>query len=259
MRLLSESLRQGLRTLVRRVGRKLLGITSLDDDTESSDLARWGWLDTIGIGTLVDVGANTGQTVEWFHRLRPESPVYCFEPLPDCFAKLLSALADNPQAKAFNVALGETEGERTFYRSRFSPSSSLLPMGTLHKELFPETSEGSLETVAVRRLDSYLDEIAISGGLLIKIDVQGAEAQVLRGGHQLLALADAVVAEVCLLPLYEGQSTFPEILSLLDESDFAFMGLLDQYLRPSDSLPVYCDALFIKRDALRRSGALRAL
>lgn len=213
---------------------------------------RWRWLETLGIGTLIDVGANTGQFAQQFREIRPDSLIYSFEPLRDCFEELQRTMENAPGFTAFNVALGESDGEVAFFRSEFSPSSSLLPMGESHKELFPFTRDISPQTVTLRRLDSYIDEITVHGGLLIKIDVQGAEGQVLKGGRQVLSSADAVLAEVGYLSLYKGQATIQEISGLLADCGFAFMGIVDQYLRPDDSLPVYGDALFVSRTALER-------
>ena len=223
---------------------------------EATRLARerWRLLETLGIGTLVGIGANTWQFARHFLSLRPGCLVYSFEPLRDCFDELQRVMADTPGFTAFNVALGESDGEAEFFRSEFSPSSSLLRMGESHKELFPFTREVSTKTVTIMRLDSYLDDITVRGELLVKIDVQGAEAQVLRGGRRLLLSADAVLAEVGYFQLYDGQATIQEISGLLGESDFVFMGIVDQYLRPADSLPVYGDALFVRLTAIRRTG-----
>jgi FkbM family methyltransferase len=219
---------------------------------------RWGWLETLGIGTLIDVGANTGQFALLFRDVRPGCLIYSFEPLRDCFEQLQQNMRDTPGFAAFNVALGEQDGESEFFRSGSSPSSSLLPMSRLHKELFPSTRDVTPESVTVRRLDTFVDDVPIRGGLLIKIDVQGAETQVLKGGRLLLSRADAVLAEVSYLSLYEGQATFEEILGLLSGLEFQFVGMVDQYLRRTDSLPVFGDALFIKRAALEQCEASSA-
>ena len=209
---------------VYNVARERQRVVQRSDDT-------WLWLATLGIGTLVDVGANRGQFARDFIRRRPGSLVYSFEPLEDSFEALQAEMAGVPGFVAFNVALGDCEGEVDFYRSQFSPSSSLLPMGQAHKDLFPFTREIAFEKVHLRRLDSYAGEIAISGGLLIKIDVQGAEARVLRGGRSLLDRADAVIAEVGYLALYDGQATIGDILGVLAEHGLAFMGFVDQCVR----------------------------
>ena len=215
---------------------------------------RWRWLDTLDLGTLIDVGANTGQFARHFRHLRPECLVYSFEPLRDCFDELRRSMADVPGFTAFNVALGESDEETEFFRSAYSESSSLLRMGEPHKQLFPYTRDITTETVKLRRLDSYFDQITVRGGLMIKIDVQGAEARVLRGGRRVLSKADAVVAEVGYLPLYVGQATLRELAELLDDCGLTFMGTIDQNLRPGDSLPMYGDALFVRRATLQRLG-----
>ena len=91
----------------------------------------------LDVGTLVDAGANTGQFARHFLQQRAGSPAYSFQPLEDCFQELQRGMAGVPGFTAFNVALADSEGEVDFYRSKSSPSSSLLPMGRAHKELFP--------------------------------------------------------------------------------------------------------------------------
>lgn len=251
-----------LRNIVWRVfqllGYNVASIAKQQAEAKRLSTDRWRWLETLGIGTLVDVGANTGQFAQQFLGVRPDSLIYSFEPLTDCFEELQRTIAGTPGFTAYNVALGESDGEAVFFRSGYSPSSSLLRMGEPHKGLFPYTRDIASQTVTLRRLDSYLDEITIRGGLLVKIDVQGAEAQVLKGGREVLSSADAVLAEVGYFPLYNGQSTIQEISGLLDEYGFTFMGMVDQYLRPSDSLPVYGDALFVSRAALERFAQVSA-
>jgi len=237
-----------------RAGYSVTSIATQQAEAKRLSLDRWRWLETLGIGTLVDVGANTGQFAQHFREIRPDSLIYSFEPLRDCFDELQKTMASMPGFTAFNVALGESDGEAVFFRSEFSPSSSLLSMGESHKELFPFTRVVTPQTVTLRRLDSYLDEITVRGGLFVKIDVQGAEAQVLGGGRRVLSGAVAVLAEVGYFSLYKGQTTLQEISGFLDDCGFAFMGMVDQYLRPSDSLPVYGDALFVRRASLERCG-----
>jgi len=62
--------------------------------------------------------------------------------------------------------------------------------------------------VTTRRLDD-LPEIAALD--MLKIDVQGAEVSVFKGGRERLSRAVAVHTEVCFLSLYKGQPLFGEI------------------------------------------------
>jgi FkbM family methyltransferase len=250
---LGSRLRREVRRLFQLAGYDVASIAKQNEEAQRIARQSWRWLDTLGIGTLIDIGANTGQFARLFLDVRPGCLVYSFEPLRDCYEELQQAMAAQTGFTAFNVALGEADGVATFFRSQFSPSSSLLAMGEQHKLLFPYTRNVTPEMVTVRRLDSFIHELAINGGLLVKIDVQGAEAQIIEGGRIFLSQAAAVLAEVGYLPLYEGQATPRELLGLLDDLGFAFVGVVDQYSRPSDSLPVYGDALFVRRSALAQT------
>jgi len=243
------------RAIHRLLGAGGYGLTNIAKQRAAAaqrDRDTWRWLETLGIGTLIDVGANAGQFARHFRDTRPDCLIYSFEPLRDCFDELQRTMADTLGFTAFNVALGESDGEVVFFRSESSASSSLLRMGESHKELFPFTRDITPQTVTLRRLDSYLDEITVRGGLLIKIDVQGAELEVLRGAQRFLEVANAVIAEVGYLPLYEGQGTLMEMANLLQARGLSFMGIVDQYSRPGDSLPVYGDALFARLSVLQQ-------
>lgn len=244
-----DALKQVVQRGLRQAGYQLVRTATPADATAPPAPTPWSWLATLDIGTLVDVGANTGQFARHFRDLLPDCLVYSFEPLRECFEELERTMR-GPGFTAFNVALGESDGEATILRSEFSPSSSLLEMETAHKELYPFSAATSPETVALRRLDAYLDDIAIRGNLLVKIDVQGAEAQVVNGGRRLISRADAVIAEVGYLPLYRGQATIQQIAGLLHECGLGFMGIIDQIVRSSDSLPIYGDALFVRPSAV---------
>ena len=247
---LARSLKRRVRGLLNAAGYTIPCIAKKRHLAVRRTREEWRWLATLDIRTLVDVGANTGQFALRYLQQRPESLVYCFEPLEDCFLELRRQMAGVRGFTAFNVALGDSEGEADFYRSEFSPSSSLLPMAQTHKELYPFTSGITFETATVRKLDSYRDNITIRGGLLIKIDVQGAEARVLRGGPSLLDRADAVIVEVGYVGLYEGQAAIEDIITVLADHGLRFMGFVDQGVRPSDSLPVYGDVLFVRPESL---------
>jgi hypothetical protein len=81
--------------------------------------------------------------------------------------------------------------------------------------------------------------------ILLKLDVQGFEDRVLRGAGRMLALCKAVVLEVCLDPLYEGQADFHGLAQLLHEAGFRYAGNLDQAYG-EDGRVVFLDAVFVK-------------
>ena len=204
------------------------------------------WLLNAGIETIFDIGANTGQFAMAIHELLPKAYIYAFEPLPDCFAELQTAMSGVQTFRAFNTALAERNGEAEFHRSAWSPSSSLLPMQQLHKQNFPFTAEESRETVKVRRLDDCARELTIEDAILLKLDVQGAEDKVIGGGKELIRRAKVLIIETSMESLYEGQALFGDILKLLQGLGFRYKGALSQAFSPLDGSVLYADSIFIR-------------
>ncbi len=128
-----------------------------------------------------------------------------------------------------------------------SPSSSLLPTTERSHIDFPMTREQMEITVAVRRLDDVFEDsaLAIEDGFLLKLDVQGFEAAVLRGAPRTLQRAGACVVEVCLDKLYDGQSDFVEVAELATAGGMRYAGNLSQ-VYGNDGHVAYLDALFVR-------------
>jgi len=204
------------------------------------------WLTTAGINTAIDVGGHTGQFASALRALLPNAWIYSFEPLPDCHAVLSRRLERTGNFKAFQVALGESPGHATLWRSSFSESSSILPMSDLHKTAFPWSARNVPVDVKIETLDVFLPEMELRPNVLLKLDVQGFEAKVLRGALQVLERVAYVLAEVSFQPLYEGQASFGEICGFLDTKGFSYAGTLDQMQSPVDGSILQADVLFTR-------------
>ena len=204
------------------------------------------WLVDAGIQTIFDVGANTGQFARAIHELLPKAYIYSFEPLADCFNELQRGMSGVKTFRAFNTALAERAGEAEFYRSAWSPSSSLLPMQQLHKQNFPFTAGQSKETVKVRKLDDCAEELAIEKEILVKIDVQGTEDKVIAGGQLLLQRAKVLIVEMSIESLYEGQPLFADIFEVLGGLGFRYKGSLSQAFSTLDGSVLYADSIFVR-------------
>jgi len=206
---------------------------------------RDAWLDALEIGTVLDIGANEGQSALEFASRLPGIRIISFEPLTDCFAKLSSLRDVLPDFEAHNIALSDVSGAAPIHRSSFSPSSSLLPMGDLHKQSFPWTADTTVEHVRTERLDDL--ELDARGNLLVKLDVQGFEDRVIAGGRQTIGSARAVIIEVTFKPgLYDGQASFQNVYRALTALGFEYAGNLWTVMDPTDGAPLQGDALFTR-------------
>jgi len=204
------------------------------------------WIQDYGIHTILDVGAHTGESALQFHSIFPHAKIYSFEPIPECFRLLESRTQSIPNHFRFNFAIGDTNGTLDIQKSQYSPSSSLLKMGDLHKSAYPFSSEHSSEKVEIRTLDELQKEIEHEKLVLLKIDTQGYEKHVLLGATETLKNVDIIIVETSFEELYESQPRFPEIYQMLQEKGFEYKGSWDQFCSPKNGRPLQQDGIFIR-------------
>jgi FkbM family methyltransferase len=239
---------------VKRAIKKLLSLAGLDLRRFDPAEGNFGWLEPFSIRSVIDVGANAGLFAAEFRRALPEANLYAFEPLADRCELMRRRFAKDPRFEAFCCALGDADSVVSMHRSEFSFSSSLLPMGQLHKDLFPHTRNCRPETVTVRTLDGAMAGRDLAENLLVKIDVQGTEDRVIRGGLRTVARAAVVITETSFVELYEGQSLFGVVYDLLRDLGFQYAGAWGPQRRNrADGRVLQSDSIFIRPD-LRRAG-----
>ncbi|MGC8888263.1 MAG: FkbM family methyltransferase [Verrucomicrobiia bacterium] len=85
------------------------------------------------------MGANEGQFAGYISKIFSEANIFCFEPLPEAFKELSKwAESKNGKVKAFNLALGDYEGEiEMLQHTEHSPSSSILKTTKVCETLYP--------------------------------------------------------------------------------------------------------------------------
>lgn len=205
------------------------------------------WLRRAGVRTVLDVGANTGQFASAIAAVLPHATIYAFEPLPDCYEALCRRMRRaGARFEGRRIAIGETSGVVTFHRSRFTESSSVLPMDRLHRELFPWTAQTTTLDVEMTTLDDAIPAPRLVPEVLLKVDVQGFENSVLRGAERTLGRVRYVITEVSFEPLYEGQGSVADTYALLSRHGFRLKGVLEQLCCPTDDRVLQADLLFVR-------------
>lgn len=205
-------------------------------------------LNQIPFNIIIDVGANKGQFANSFSIFFPEAMIFSFEPLEEPF-KYLSRLAKKtPNITPVNAAIGDTDDELEMnWHTNHSASSSLLNTTDIVENHYPETKNQSKINVPVKKLDTAINELNISlkKPILIKLDVQGYENRVIIGGQNTFKLADAVIMEVMLKTLYEGQANFMELCSMMNNLGLKYAGNLHQVYSGNGEV-LYIDAVFVR-------------
>jgi hypothetical protein len=121
-------------------------------------------------------------------------------------------------------ALGSQDTSSLFYVTERSDSSSLLHPGDAQERAYGSRVAGEMK-VEVRRLDHVMTAAQIERPALMKLDVQGAELDVLEGAGALLQDIDYLYLEGSFVELYEGQALITDIVTFLGRHGFAFRGV----------------------------------
>jgi FkbM family methyltransferase len=172
--------------------------------------------------TVVDGGAHLGlYTVLGARGVGPAGRVLAFEPDP----YNLRALEANTRGLANVVlspkALAEAPGQETFHRSS----------GTIGSSLLPRDSDISAEATQLTSIDEELRGAELRG-LVVKLNVEGAEPRVLEGARETLARCADATLFVEISPDLLGERA-AELVSQLEELGFDVfrINLADQSLR----------------------------
>lgn len=188
---------------------------------------------------LIDIGANDGAYGGFLQKQFGASIVHAFEPLPQHAADLLGrGFVVHP------VALADQAGEAEFYVNGYGPASSLLPLTELCAREYPQTAQATTSKVRVTRLDDELPDPPSKS--LVKIDAQGYELQIIRGGQRVLAAAQIILIEMTFQLLYEGQALFNGVHAELDALDFEMTGFLSQSTGRTSSRPLFAHCVYEK-------------
>jgi FkbM family methyltransferase len=196
--------------------------------------------------TVLDIGANNGQFAEDIFRAFPGVTVYSFEPITECYERLLLMREQQPTLRPIQLALSDRDGEMDFWLSRFRDSSSIQEMMPTHTEAWPHTEIEAKIRVPIARLDSIAAKLDLKPPIFAKLDVQGHELAVINGGRATLSLCQRVMLECNFAPLYKGQPSFNQLYDELHALGFLFDGFISALRHPQTLEQLSSDALFYK-------------
>ena len=197
--------------------------------------------------TILDIGANKGQTARKYRSIFRTAEIYCFEPFPDSIAELQKQFSDDRKIHIVPKAVAQEKGTATFYVNEFDATNSLLPRPTSDRRYYPK-SAGPKDTIEVEviNLDEFLMASNISMVDILKFDIQGGELNALHGAESLLRAGrtSLIYTEIMFIPHYEGAPLFHEIWSFLSKCGYSLFDIYDLH-RARNGQIRYGDALFV--------------
>jgi hypothetical protein len=84
---------------------------------------------------------------------------------------------------------------------------------------------------------------------LLKLDVQGFELEILKGGESLLSGAEVILTEVNFLDIHQNVPLAADIVYWLNERNFVIYDICGMGRRPLDGALWQADFLFVKKDS----------
>lgn len=192
--------------------------------------------------TVVDVGVGYGTPELW--EAFPDARLLLVEPIPDRFGGAL------PQrAELVTAAAGANAGSTAITVHRAPEMSSVLGPWTGDRD-------GERREVPVVRLDDELRARGLPGPYLLKVDVEGAELDVLDGAAETLAETEAVLLEVRLFELVPGAAQLHDVVPYMKERGFVAYDLFGGAIRLSDGALAVTNLAFVREDGrFRRDHA----
>lgn len=158
--------------------------------------------------TVLDIGAHLGDFTNQCKSTWPNSEVFMIEANKNC-EQALQRFGNN-----YLIALLGSENKTTTY---FTQADNLWGAGnSIYKELtevkYNET------TLNMKRLDDLFESDSLFD--LIKIDVQGAEIDVMKGGLELVKRAQCVILELSIIPYNENAPLYKEVINFMLNLNF---------------------------------------
>lgn len=163
----------------------------------------------------------------------PNLIIYAFDADADACDIANADLASrqvNWTEKHIPLALSDTVGEATLYVTKHPMCSSLFPPNEAYISRFNELIEYmSLDftiDIETTTIDAFCQEEAIADIDFLKVDVQGADLNVLQGAKKILQSSVlAIQAEVLFCELYQNQPLFGDVDRFLREREFTLFSL----------------------------------
>jgi len=193
---------------------------------------------------IYDIGAHHGAWSEMAAQIFQPEQIILFEPHPEHASLLRNRRPPADRSwRVLELGLGAEEQELKLHITRNSAASSLLPPLAGGKLAGTAVDPVSQRIIRVARLDDLVKGELLPTPDLVKIDVQGFELAVLQGGELTFSHARRLCVEVSLLPIYQGQPLFADVVTSLKSMGFRLENATEAFRNwpsPQAQLDLWC-------------------
>jgi FkbM family methyltransferase len=188
---------------------------------------------------IFDIGAHTGGWTKGMRDIFSESEYYLFEAfegnnkynVEKNYYNIFLSKQDREPITFFNVDAEHTTGNSRYFE---------LTTYFLNNKVYSNT-------LISKSLDTFVTEEKIPYPDLIKIDVQGSELDILKGGEQCMKHATMILLEVSIHQYNKEAPLFAQVIHYMDISGFEVIDLIQ--LHNSGTYLIQVDLLFAKKNS----------
>ena len=204
-------------------------------------------VDKLGIhpNGILDIGAHTGQFHGWAKRVWSDVPIFMIEANP-LHESALDKLAMMNGDGYLIAAMGDEKREVTFYTRSDKPHTE---GNSYYKEAnywdIPQLVQKS--KVTLQKLDNLFEDDSVFD--IIKVDTQGSEIDILKGGKDLVSRAKVVILEVSFIEHNIGAPTTEETIEYMSSIGFEKKMSIGEHYDGEDL--VQQDFVFLNKELVR--------
>lgn len=171
-------------------------------------------LDIHDIRFIIEVGSLDGKDSLFFRKHFPNAYIYAIEGLPDNYEKFLKNMNE---IETFNIVIADYIGRTNYYVKNINGLHGIYDRG---KNLGNKIIELPCIT-----LDCFCENNNVPGIDILKIDVEGATLNVLKGMKNILPKVKIMHIETETYPFFKGQALHNEVVSYLQEKNFSLLDI----------------------------------
>lgn len=199
-------------------------------------------------GGIIDIGAHEGHWTKQIKGVFPEPPVLMIEARREQEPVLQQVCVSLPGVSYAIALLGQESKEAVSFHVSGTGSS-----------IFAERSDAD-RTLCSLPMQTLDDVVAGAEGLLaplfLKLDVQGAELECLRGAPAVFDKTEVLQLEVALLNYNESAPLVAEVIAFMAQKRFLMFDIAG-FVRPNGRDLVQIDVIFVKKDSKLRRDFFR--
>lgn len=192
---------------------------------------------------IIDIGAYKGRWTSFVKKIFPSATFLMIEPQKNKEAALKEVAGRFNNVYYQMILTGKENNDSISFYEMETGSS-------IYKE--QTNAAGELKHYQMKKLDRVMEEYKFAGNYFLKLDVQGAEIDVLEGATATLQKTDFILLEASLLNYNQGAPLVADLIAWLDKNDFVLFDICDQQRRNNNTTLVQADLLFSKRNSAIR-------